>query len=385
MTKFFISFSSSDRRWVRGFRDRLQRAFPNVDIFVDESAIQSGDDWWRVILQNIADSSMMLFVLSAEFFESKYCRAEYLEALRLDVPMLALLVRPKIVLPFEFSSKNYVDMTDWFGDSALPEDIYPPLVGVLNKDIPARDKRNSTPHPDREEPADWDWPDLTPSNWGHLGRVRSTNGNTAPPSPEPPPAPKVSPFDREAASAGSQDEGTDKHQSQGHFEIRGADWVQLGCIAFFGVEDMDIIRSLSEKLTALSNRPTEPYYSRMGEPVPAPDNPHTDIQHATFSDIDFAYREKMIFDKVFIIVYFSTHTAAGKPAYAYVNVRGDRLENLLGKATSDVPFNLSDYATLVEVGVGHVPLKIREKLMRDYLFGETQLNVRLFPPLSEVT
>jgi len=384
MAKFFISFCSSDRIWVRSFRERLSRAFPDVDIFMDERSISRGDDWWNAILDNLATCNIVLYVLTNEFFESKYCRAEFLEAQRLNLEMLPLLVRPRTTLPFEFSSRNYVNMTEWFGDTSLPEDIYPTLYRALHLPLPKNsDRRNATPHPDRVEPSEWDWPAVTPSGWGS-GRPKPfpTNGQQPPPQM---PSPTASPTTSSSAQPQAEEQERPIPTPQPKFMIQGYDSVQLGCIAIFGVEDFPTIRSLCEKLTSLSYYPTEPYYSRMGEPVPEPRNPYTNIKHHSYDQLQFTNAEKGIFDKTFIILHLATHTPQGDPAFVFVNVRGDRLPILLEKAASNDVFNVSDYATLIEVGVGEPSIEVANKLQNDYLFSDRHLNVRLFPPLSEVT
>jgi hypothetical protein len=172
-------------------------------------------------------------------------------------------------------------------------------------------------------------------------------------------------------------------KKQPDFKIGNVDFMKIGTIAVFGVEDIEIIENIAAKLNRVSHMCGQLVMSRMGEEVPEPDT--LDVETAGDWPMPLEYREKMVLDKVFCILYMQGYNDAGERAFAYVNVRGDRLENLREKMLAGPTFNLPDYSTIVLTGDGMPTFEHREKLQRDYLFGERHTNVRVFPPLSEVT
>lgn len=370
MVQIFLSYSSVDREWTQQFQARLQAALPSSDIFVDATRVK-GVSWWETILDRIAAATLLLPILSPEFFQSIYCRAHYIEAQRIGVANFPLVLR-KARLPIDFEHRHLFDLRGWDTATPLPDD----LVTQLRAEHPLTQPRPSltqpTPYPDDERPSDWRWKDLPAHGWGtssnrQAGIITITNGS--------PPLPQMK-------SSGTQHI---EPKTPNTFIIQGHDWLQVGCIAFFGVDDQAHMRSLSEKLTSLSFAPTEPYYSHMGEAVPEPENPYTDITHCHYSEINFTPIDHILFDRAFLIIYVATHTLEGDPAYAYINCRGDRIANLISKIDSGLPFDIQQYATLIEVGPGRPDVATRQRITRDYLFGETHLNVRIFPPLSDIT
>jgi hypothetical protein len=182
-----------------------------------------------------------------------------------------------------------------------------------------------------------------------------------------------------------------KPRQQAAFEFTRATWIQVGTLAVFGIfaadgdYDYDLIKQLAQKLTALSDLPTPLYFSRMGEEVPEPETFQIDEEHKTFGELVFTFQEFSVMDKFFLILYLESANTQGEKVYAYVNVRLDRLGNLLEKLEHGAAFNLSEYTTLIFVGKGTPPNDQRAKLRRDYLFGEHYLNVRIFPALKDVT
>lgn len=184
-----------------------------------------------------------------------------------------------------------------------------------------------------------------------------------------------------AASPTAGDDNKPKKQPD--FKIGSVDFMKVGTIAIFGVEETEMIETISDKINKISGMYGQLVLSRMGEEVPEPDT--LDVQEGNEWPMKLEFREKAILDKVFCIVYMQGFNDEGERCFAYVNVRGDRIENLRDKMFASNTFNLPDYSTIVLTGVGMPTFENREKLQRDYLFGERHTNVRVFPPLSEVT
>jgi hypothetical protein len=162
-------------------------------------------------------------------------------------------------------------------------------------------------------------------------------------------------------------------------------WVQVGTAAFFGVDDDNLINQVAHKLSSLSYIPTPIRFSRMGDDVPEPSTFQIEIERQRFDDIVFTFDELRILDKVFVIVYVESFNANKEKVYAYINIRTDRLKRFFDQGETDHLFNIADYATIISTGYDKFTLEDRQKLQRDYLFGEHSLNVRIFPPLSKVT
>ncbi|MBI1274874.1 hypothetical protein GC177_02750 [bacterium] len=184
-------------------------------------------------------------------------------------------------------------------------------------------------------------------------------------------------------SGGVTGEAKPAPKKQPDFRIGNVDFLKVGTIAIFGVEDLEVIENIASKLNRASSMCGQLVMSRMGEEVPEPDN--LDVEPGNEWPMKLEYREKMVMDKVFCILYMQGYDDNQGRNFAYVNVRGDRLENLREKMLAGPTFNLPDYSTIVLTGEGMPTFEHREKLQRDYLFGERHTNVRIFPPLSEVT
>lgn len=174
--------------------------------------------------------------------------------------------------------------------------------------------------------------------------------------------------------------------------IGAFEWVQIGTVACFGVDDEHLIRSVAGKLARLSWEPKNLTISHMGEEVPPPSNTPDEKriiqvgERREFTELRFSHEEELAFDRLFVIIGIIGRNADDELAHAYINCRVDRLHTLLKRAdNSTQSFNISEYATLIACGAGLPDSAIREKLQRDYLFGEHACNVRTFPPLSEVT
>lgn len=185
MPKFFISFNSVDRPDVRYFVNKLKEALPrHVEIFYDEE-LRPSERWWDVILEQIATADAVLCVLTTEFFDSAFCRAEYLEAVRLNVPVVPLLWRD-IDIPGEFAAVQYVKMSGWVASgNDIPGRLTRHLVEYLtNPRSPVRGG-TPTPNPDHVLPPDWDWSGARPRGWKHTRPTAEEHDPTNPTQPHP--------------------------------------------------------------------------------------------------------------------------------------------------------------------------------------------------------
>lgn len=160
---------------------------------------------------------------------------------------------------------------------------------------------------------------------------------------------------------------------------------RVGTVAAFGVED-EVIEALQVSLRRYTAVETPLVLTRMGEDVAY------SIERAEENDLYLpptlilSYRVRARADRLFFIVELSGRDAeTGEATFGFINVRLDRLAGLLRFMRNKEAFNLRDYATLVECGTGMPSTAVWEKMQTDYLFGRRQVNIRIFPPLSEVT
>ncbi len=120
MANAFISYSRADSSFVAEFVALLEGS--GFKIWYDQH-IRGGDDWWQLILHQIAEADVFIYLLSNDSLESEYCRSEFLEAIRLNKRVLPIVVRPKTNLerggdlaPI-LKKYNYVDLSNGAKDA----------------------------------------------------------------------------------------------------------------------------------------------------------------------------------------------------------------------------------------------------------------------------
>ena len=171
-----------------------------------------------------------------------------------------------------------------------------------------------------------------------------------------------------------------KTVEQVDFFFKRIEWLHIGTLAVFGLgeENQDLIQRIGEELVLLDDEPTWTNLSYVGEAVPEPTGYRQEGERHLISDLRLSGVDRMLLDQYFIILYFQSTNKDGKPVYVYGNVRGDRLEALLRDGENDTPKNAKDYLTFVAYGEAPPSEETREKLRRDYLFGEHHTNLRIF-------
>lgn len=163
------------------------------------------------------------------------------------------------------------------------------------------------------------------------------------------------------------------------------EWIQIGTIATFAIKEQEVLEAMAEKLILLSSEPSPLVYSRMGEEVPAPPTEPLQDEQISLDQLIFTYQQSKLLDKIFIIIYLEGKDQQGQEQFAYVNVRADRLAGIISAYEQQTPLELHNASTLVIHGPGRPDHQQRQKLIRDYLFGEHHVNVRMFPNSVEET
>ena len=94
MAQIFVSYSRADQHFVREFIPLLRRIHGNDNVWYDDEII-GGADWWQLILNQIAECEVFIYLISNDSLESPYCQAEAREAIRLRKLLVPILIRPK--------------------------------------------------------------------------------------------------------------------------------------------------------------------------------------------------------------------------------------------------------------------------------------------------
>lgn len=77
----FMSYASQDRRRVAAIIQGMKKARPDMDIFFDVESLRSGDDWKRVLYQEIEKRDILFLCWSHFARESKWVEVEWKYAL----------------------------------------------------------------------------------------------------------------------------------------------------------------------------------------------------------------------------------------------------------------------------------------------------------------
>lgn len=72
-------------------------------------------DWWKNICEAIEESYCLIALMTKTYTESVYCMGELQYALKLNKPVLCLMLEPGVTYPIELSEKRvqYINMHEW--------------------------------------------------------------------------------------------------------------------------------------------------------------------------------------------------------------------------------------------------------------------------------
>ncbi|MEM9950902.1 MAG: hypothetical protein AAF846_04835 [Chloroflexota bacterium] len=179
-------------------------------------------------------------------------------------------------------------------------------------------------------------------------------------------------------------EASDPATTQAPFIVGQFTRFIVGVVAAFGVDDEELVLSIAQKLARLSDSPAPLNLSYIGQDVTDEMIVLDNSQHATFDALSFSDAERDAFDKLFLLAYVGSHDSNTRANYAWINIRLDRLGALLAQGYSGNRFNLSNYVTLAEYGFEEPSQDMWDSVQKKYFFHTDRINVRLYPPLSEV-
>ncbi|HEX3053052.1 MAG TPA: SUMF1/EgtB/PvdO family nonheme iron enzyme [Aggregatilineaceae bacterium] len=146
MARIFISYSRADHQFVTDLVPLLRRVYGINCLWYDHE-INGGNDWWQLILVQIAQCELFIYLISNESLRSPYCQAELREALRLNKRFLPIIVRPKTKYPGRHAADirdvlqrtQYVDMSYGFKNPEILSELYASINDLLSQipDIPS--------------------------------------------------------------------------------------------------------------------------------------------------------------------------------------------------------------------------------------------------------
>jgi len=135
MATIFISYSRRDKHVIVDFLEpRIHNIYGYASLWYDKS-IPGGDDWWQRIVTEIRNCEVILFLMSDNSVDSKYCRKELDKAIYNQKTILPILL-PNYThdYPATFTSNladymatvHYLDYREGFHDFSL-------LWGAINR------------------------------------------------------------------------------------------------------------------------------------------------------------------------------------------------------------------------------------------------------------
>ncbi len=140
MARIFISYSRADKMFVNEFVPLLRKVYGNDSVWFDDD-IHGGSNWWQMILSEVADCELFVYLASNDSLASPYCQAEFREALRLHKQILPVIVRPKTDYPGDVPGDleavlhrtQYVDMSKGFGVSEAHTNLHAAVHRLLEQ------------------------------------------------------------------------------------------------------------------------------------------------------------------------------------------------------------------------------------------------------------
>lgn len=142
--RFFISYSRADRFYVDHFIPLLLPVYGQGSVWFDEQ-IPGGVEWWQLILDEIGKCDIFLMLISNDSLTSEYCQKECREALRLNKPILPIVVRPKTDirgliaddLKVIVEKINYIDLSQGVKETKAITSLYGSINHMISK-LPAQ-------------------------------------------------------------------------------------------------------------------------------------------------------------------------------------------------------------------------------------------------------
>ncbi|MEO0396096.1 MAG: TIR domain-containing protein [Cyanobacteria bacterium P01_A01_bin.137] len=133
MTHVFLAYAQADDEIMKNVRRSLWRQ--GFTVWSNQTDIATGEAFKRAVNRGIEEADTMVYLLSPDSLQSKYCQYEFAYALALNKRVIPILVRPlgAATSPPDLASLQYIDLTDNLSqkDYQLDESD---LIKALNQD-----------------------------------------------------------------------------------------------------------------------------------------------------------------------------------------------------------------------------------------------------------
>ena len=116
MSHVFISYSRKDADYAQKLAAKLRQEL--FDVWIDQSKIRNGDEWWEEIEKAITDCVIFLIIMSPDSKASKWVKREMHLAEKLDKPTFPLLLSGESWSIY--LDRQYSDVSD----RSLPDDSF---------------------------------------------------------------------------------------------------------------------------------------------------------------------------------------------------------------------------------------------------------------------
>ncbi|MBL1179025.1 TIR domain-containing protein [Pantanalinema sp. GBBB05] len=133
MTQVFLSWSTQDREVMEQIRHSLMRE--NITVWVSKTDIKTGADFQQVINRGIEEADNIVYLISPDSLESKYCQQEIDYALSLNKRIIPLLMRVTDLeqIPEQLRNLQFINFADNTTQEQYDRDIAK-LIKILHHD-----------------------------------------------------------------------------------------------------------------------------------------------------------------------------------------------------------------------------------------------------------
>lgn len=116
MPHHFISYSSVDAQdFALRLADKLQSGPPELPVWLDRRALQSGLAWDEQLVEAIRVCDSLIFVMTRDSVKANsVCKQEWTRALKYKKPIIPLKLHPDAEMPFRLDSRQHIDFTGSF-------------------------------------------------------------------------------------------------------------------------------------------------------------------------------------------------------------------------------------------------------------------------------
>jgi hypothetical protein len=113
--KIFVSYSRKDEAVVRAI-ERLYAKYPEIETYIDYKFLRASDYWWPKIQEKIEEAEAFQLFWSVNAAESSNVSDEWKYALKLQRPIIPIILEPKPDIPSELAHIHFEDFAHFVGE-----------------------------------------------------------------------------------------------------------------------------------------------------------------------------------------------------------------------------------------------------------------------------